>query len=283
MNADEPFVLDAPLLQSRGFSLTLESLESCGVSLSGKESERGWLRRYAPSDWRTGIVSGSQEAAIHRTFLSLVGSISRLGNRSWLTRVDEMLRAEDRLHQLAVAATLQISIPRTIIASCSKTVVNELGNQFIVKPLSNGVFTRDGKTRSVFANVLDSATAKGLDFGAVPFVAQELIAADRHLRAVTVRGESWVAELSAEGRPLDWRQQESAHSEWEQTEDQKVAEQSTLLAKNMGIGYSSQDWLVRGSERIFIDLNPGGQWMFLPVDISECISSAIGRYLVEST
>ena len=45
-------------------------------------------------------------------------------------------------------------------------------------------------------------------------------------------------------------------------------EQAIHLAKALGIGYSSQDWLGVGNQRFFIDLNPGGQWLFLPPETS---------------
>lgn len=279
LGADPPTIVDAPYLKTHGFALTPTEFQSESASLPINRGGKGWLRRYAPSGWGMGTISGSLEAAIHRGFLTLIGSISRLGNREWLTRIDEMLRAEDRLVQLETAASLGISVPRTLITSQSDEAATQLGSPFVVKPMSLGVYWSSQGPRGVHTTALDRTTARNTDFGGIPFMAQELIEADQHYRVVTVLSHAWIATLSAFGRPLDWRTQESAHREWSPAEDEACASQAVRLAKELGVGYSSQDWLVRGPERIFIDLNPGGQWLFLPEEVAAPVTAAIGRFL----
>ena len=132
LGAHSPLVVDAPALQHSGFVLSEVGLEASGGQVAIKDGGRGWLRRYAPAGWGTGIAAGSLESAIHRSFLALVGSISRTGNREWLTRIDEMLKAEDRMFQLEVAAFLGIRVPQTLIASGADRVIEELGERFVV-------------------------------------------------------------------------------------------------------------------------------------------------------
>ena len=76
---------DAPGLQENGFTLTLDRFQHAKGATAISNGGRGWLRRYAPAGWGAGTISGSLEAAKKRVFLSLVGSISRLGGRTWLT------------------------------------------------------------------------------------------------------------------------------------------------------------------------------------------------------
>jgi len=275
-------VIDATSLRDGGFTLSETLLETGDRRLDLNDGGTGWLRRYAPSGWGTGIVAGSMESAVHRSFLTLVGSISRSGDRRWLTRIDEMLRAEDRIVQLTAARSLGVSVPRTIIASDAERVIDEFGPRFVVKPISLGLYRGPDGARSVYTSELDASTARQIDFGGVPFMAQELIDAERHLRIVTVRDRAWVASLSAHDRPLDWRRQEEAHREWEAADDPDCAERAIRLAHVLGVGYSSQDWLVRGDERLFIDFNPGGQWLFLPTEVSDPVTEEIARFLAES-
>ena len=258
------------------------TLEANGGQIATRGGGRGWLRRYAPSGWGTGIAAGSLESAIHRSFLALVGSISRCGVRDWLTRIDEMLKAEDRVFQLELAASLDIRVPQTLIASSADRVIEQLGNRFVVKPLTLGLYWGPDGPRSVYTSELDERTARDIDFGGVPFMAQELIEADEHYRIVTVLDKAWVTSLSADGRPLDWRRQEEAHREWIEATDDPCGNAALRLSRAMGVGYSSQDWLVCGDQRYFIDLNPGGQWLFLPARIGDEISMAIARFLAES-
>jgi hypothetical protein len=281
--APKPILLDTLSLQERPFAITLSHLEIGGFHLDLQDSSSGWLRRYAPSNWGSGIISGSLEAAVHRSFLTLVGSLSRLGNREWLSSIDDVLRAEDRLVQLEVAKALGISVPKSIVASSGDRAVDELGSRFVVKPLSLGYFQKDTGPMAVYTNEVLSDEAKSLNFSEAPFIAQEFIEAEHHYRVVTVLDKSWVGKLSAAGRPVDWRQQEQAHHEWEAASDDKCAEMAIRLSAAFGLGYSSQDWLVRGTQRFFIDLNPAGQWLFLPDEISEPVTESIARFLSGET
>ncbi len=277
-----PIVTDAPSLQEGGFTLSSDCLRTEAGQLSMNEG-RGWLRRYAPSGWGSGVVGGSLEAAVHRSFLTLVGNISRTGGLEWLTRVDEMLRAEDRMVQLETAASIGIKTPRTLITSSAERAIAELGPRFVVKPLSLGFYWGPEGPRAVYTTEMDEKKSNEVDFGGAPFMAQELIEPERHLRIVTVRDESWVAALDAGGRPLDWRQQESAHEEWLPGDDPECGRTAVRLANALGVGYSSQDWLVRGAERFFIDFNPGGQWLFLPPDVASPVTAAIAAFLGDAS
>jgi hypothetical protein len=282
LGARPPLVVDAPSLLAGGFTLTAKYLETGGTRLSTQSGGTGWLRRYAPARWGAGVVSGSLDSAIHRAFLTLVGCVSRSGNRRWLTRIDEMLRAEDRIVQLEVATSLGISVPRTLIASSAERVIDEFGPRFVVKPLALGLYWGPDGPRAVYTSELDATTARELDFGGAPFMAQELIEAEQHYRIVTALDRAWVASLSAMGRPLDWRRQEQAHHEWMPAEDSTCARLAVRLTQELGVGYSSQDWLIRGDERFFVDLNPGGQWLFLPPEIATDVTGEIARFLAES-
>jgi hypothetical protein len=276
----EPLVIDAPSLQKDGFSLTLDRVGHAGLEANfARPDETGWLRRYAPTAWGQGSVIGDLDAVTKRAFMALVGTISRLGQRQWLTPLDRMLAAEDRLVQLEAARHLNLEVPATIVTSDPLEAQETLGQNFVVKPLSGGYYWRGGKPQAVYTSLLTPAELSLVDFGAAPFVAQEALRVITHYRAVTVRDAVWVAELGAEGRPLDWRQQEAAHFSWVVGENNDVGVSALRLAELMQIGYSSQDWVFDGERYVFLDLNPGGQWMFLPEAISRSVTQAIASFL----
>ena len=47
----------------------------------------------------------------------LIAAIARHGNREWVTGIDALQTAEDRIHQLAVANRIGIATPPTIVSS----------------------------------------------------------------------------------------------------------------------------------------------------------------------
>ena len=242
---EEPLLLDAPTLQDGEFTLSERGLTLNGVHVDAAGAHRGWLRRYAPSGWGMGIVAGSLDAATHRSFLTLVGSIARKSSCDWLTPIDNMLRAEDRLVQLDVAARLGILAPRTVVTSSAEIAISELGSNFVVKPLSLGYFVTEDGPQAVFTSEMDATTARQLDFGGAPFVAQQMIETERHFRVVTVGDRAWLASLEADGRPLDWRQQERAHRAWQPGDDKcrDRGRRSTSLKRSVSAIPARTGWV----------------------------------------
>ena len=113
-----------------------------------------------------------------------------------------------------------------------------------------------------------------------PFLIQERLAARRHLRVVTVGERAWSFALDADGLPLDWRQEPQAHFSWCPARLPEVEGSALTLARAMDAGYSSQDWIETGDGWFFLDLNPGGQWLFLPEPHSSEITTAISSFLL---
>lgn len=250
--------------------------DSMDLSLGG----RGWLRRYAPSMWGAGSNIGSLEAVRKRAFVTLVGSITRIGSYEWLTSLDSMLKAEDRLYQLQVAERMDCHVPTSVVASDVGDARCVLGESFVVKPLSNGFYHSEDGPKAVFTSELTGEDFDRVDFAHAPFVAQERIDVESHFRIVTVLDQGWAARLDAAGRPLDWRRQEEAHSRWEEIDVPELISNAVRLSQQFGVGYSSQDWVRDHHGRdVFLDLNPGGQWMFLPPPVAESVCRSIAEFL----
>lgn len=87
---------------------------------------------------------------------------------------------------------------------------------------------------------------------------------------------SWTCALDATNRPLDWRAQATAHGEFVVTDKhQHVGTQAVDLATALRCGYSSQDWIVTADDTYVIDVNPAGQWLFLPEPFASEITEAL--------
>jgi hypothetical protein len=108
---------------------------------------------------------------------------------------------------------------------------------------------------------------------------QSRLTAERHLRAVTVKDQCWVCELAAGDLPVDWRRDEAAHDAFVAADERGVERDALRLAGAFGVGYSSQDWIVSDGVAHFIDLNPAGQWLFLPEPVASGTTSAIAQWL----
>jgi hypothetical protein len=244
---------------------------------------RGWLRRLAPEDWREGLQPGSHRAVVRAAWLSALVTIVRLSAVRWLSPLDAIFAAEDKLIQQRACRALSIAVPPMALVTRRERIPTELGDPLVVKPLAAGHF-RDasGAGRVVHATDLSRSDERLELLAGAPFLVQKRIDARAHLRVVTVRGNAWVGELDAAGLPLDWRADAAAHTSFMAVTRPDLAAAAIRLTRKLGLGYSSQDWVIDAHGVVwFLDLNPAGQWLFLPAAVSEEATNAIARWLVE--
>lgn len=278
-----PVVLDVDILSRSEFDVPAERGSRLTVPGEGavelRVGQRGWLRRIAPDSWYQGIVYGSREAAERGAWLALLSAIVRTTQVQWLSDPAAASIAENKLVQYKTASSLGLSVPGTVVASDVSTIAERLGDSFVIKPLGPGETREGSSARAFFAQIMDSSDPRLSLLAGAPFIAQERINVERHIRAVTVENAVWLAALTTnDDIPLDWRRAPAAHRSFQTTNDNDIAASALRLARHLGVGFSSQDWVVDPhGERFFLDLNPGGQWLFLPW--AQKVTEALARWL----
>lgn len=276
-----PVVLDAATLPKHrwsylGGAFRIDSHDHGWLNVS-----RGWLRRVTPAGHHAGMALGSREAAEAGARLALLAGLETAGVE-WLTGYWDLMRAENKLVQYQAAVRVGISVPPTTVVSYVDDLALDLGDPIVVKPLGVGHFDHDQVAYAVHSRLMgtDDPALGGL--AEAPFLAQGHVAAVEHLRIVTVANVAWSARLDARGLPLDWREAPLAHASWEFTRRPQVEAQAVALARELGVGYTSQDWVVDETEvSWFLDANPAGQWLFLPSPVAHAVSDAIAAWLSE--
>lgn len=250
------------------------------VTLDQKSDTRGWIRRLAPAGWDEGAVIGNQETASMLARLGTIGSVARDNHVAWLSLVDQAIATENKMFQYRAALGLGIDVPETVIAADAETARQSVGKDFIVKPVGPGSYNdNEGFPRVVFTQSLQIEDLSEADLLRSPFILQRRLHARSHFRVVTVLDRAWVAKLDAAGLPLDWRSSEVAHGSFVCAHESELARKALSLANRLSLGYSSQDWIRAEQGEFFVDLNPGGQWMFLPEPMSLQVSEAIAVFL----
>lgn len=284
----EPVLLDTATLESTSFAfeddvLRLEPKEGEALRIQLGAPTRGWIRRLAPPHWRRGVQAGTEQAAVRSAWTALLSAIASAAGVSWLTPLESLFLRENKLVQTAAATRLGIQAPKTVVVSDRSRIPTELGQEFVVKPLGSSTFSgADGVEQVVWSQGVSRDSAILDLLRAAPFILQARLEALRHLRVVTVSKQVWACELAAvEGLPLDWRRDESAHESFLPVSHPELERQALRLAASLDLGYSSQDWIETEDGPFFIDLNPAGQWMFLPQETSTAITEAIATWLID--
>jgi hypothetical protein len=241
---------------------------------------RGWLRRLAPPDWQRGITLESRQAAVKTSWLSLLTGVIRTCGVSWLTGVDALIVSESKLLQHDAARRVGVCTPKSIITNDRQVAADYLPDELVLKPLGPGHFFDGEEPFVVFATAIRNDAPELDALAGAPFITQERIVARAHLRIVTVEDRVWAARLDATDRPLDWRRQDAAHRSFHATlAPATVRDGGLRVATALDLGYSSQDWLETDSEPVLLDVNPAGQWLFLPPEVADPVTDAIAAWL----
>lgn len=278
-------VLDAASLSKVPYEfvdggLTLPDIEGKPVTISPDSNIRGWIRRIAPADWMTGVSGESQEAAVKASWLTLLTAVIRTTGVHWLSNIDEIVRAENKLIVDACARQIDVPMPRTVVSNQVECLRNLGDAEAIVKPLGPGHFIEGKDAFTVFAQTVRLQELASHDLSVSPFLFQERLQALRHFRIVTVNDTVSGAALENDGLPDDWRMSPEAHSSFKAVEiPESLGLMARSIASNLGLGYSSQDWVETTEGHFLLDVNPGGQWLFLPFPGSEYVSREIATWL----
>ena len=283
-----PIVFDMTTLEQGDYRWAPDAAEFSAygerVSLTWSEHRRGWIRRVTPDDWRTDVTPRSLEGVVRAAWSTLLVAVLHGPGIDWVTPVSSILVSENKAIQYLRARQLGIPIPQTVIAGTSDLVPPALGAPIVAKPLGPSTYVEDGATFTVHTEAIERSEADLAGLGEAPFLLQQLIAARTHLRIVTCLDKAWVFELDARDHGLDWRLDDEAHSAFVATTDHaKLRESAIRLAHSCGARFSSQDWVVNDhGQPFFLDLNPGGQWLFLPDPQAGQITGRLAGWLGEA-
>ena len=268
-------VIDAAAILALPVSLTAEGLTVHGERITAR---RGWLRRLAPDGWAEHLNAPGVDAAVRASAVSTLAAIARDERTSWLTKLDNLGAAENKPFQYRRAAAGGVPVPRWIVTTSVDDVPTE--GSWVSKPLGPGSFIDgDGRGRIVPTSALD--VSEPWVVAGAPFVVQARVEAHTHARIVTVRDRAFSATLPADDLPLDWRLDSAAHRSFSAVPvPDSIHELALIAAQSVGVGYTAQDW-IRGHDGTWwlVDLNPAGQWLFLPEDVAGPVTLAISRFL----
>lgn len=267
--------MDAATFLRSPVTISSDSVEVAGVNVAPGP---GWLRRLAPAGWAEAMSAPGAEGASRAAAMSALAALARDERFSWLTPLDRLGGAENKPYQYRRAAAAGVPVPSWIVTTDPDAIPRD-GN-WVTKPLGPGSFIDgDGNGWIVPTTVADLSEPEIIT--RVPFILQRQVNATIHARIVTVGQQAWSATLLADELPLDWRLSPAGHHGFTTTPvPENVRELALVASRAVGVGYSAQDWIQdEDGDWWFIDLNPAGQWLFLPEAVATPVTVAIARHI----
>ncbi|WP_437687459.1 MvdC family ATP-grasp ribosomal peptide maturase [Sorangium sp. So ce176] len=293
LNVDR-FPRDIALSTALGAGGVRRRLEDAGAALDGDEISAVWLRRLWAPSLGEGIPEAYRAACVRESMATLIGWLGGLPARRWINEPAAEERAQDKLRQLAVAASVGLRIPETLVTNDAAEVrafFARLGGGMVAKMLTPFSMSLAGGAPFVFTHAVSAADLDALaGLRQSPMVFQERIPKARELRVVCVDGRCFPGALDAsryESIAVDWRHPAVSHAGigWEQDAlPPDVEAQLGALLRALGLVFGAVD-LIRtpDGEHVFLEVNPAGEWGMLERDLGLPIADALAEALLAPT
>lgn len=250
-----------------------------GMPFDLDEIRTVWLRQYAlPTAHADITVSDYRRAATDIGTSCLAGLADSLAARWSPARPRPSLAAQNKPHQLTVAAGLGFTVPRTTITNEPAVALRfyeECGGRVITKAAASifQMFAPDGR-RLMPTHPLrrrDMANFRGL--GLAPMILQEYVPKRAELRVTIVADRIFAALIDSQASSRsrhDWRHYDFDATRYSAHRMPAAVERACLrLLDYFGLRFGAIDLvLTPDGEYVFLELNPVGQWAWIQ-DLTE--------------
>lgn len=205
----------------------------------------------------------------------------------WLNSPFNILRAEDKPRQLAVARSCGLSVPPTAIGNDMNAAKNLLSNhRCIIKPLRRAlVDDPNGPGRVIYTSEIQSLNeADRIAFEAVPVIVQAHIQKHRDLRVTIVDQIAIAVAIHSQDHEetrVDWRRGSRTDLVNEHVSlPPSVASACIEVVRNLNLRFAAIDLIEDCEGKYwFLEANPNGQWAWLQqvegIDIAATIADAL--------
>lgn len=279
-----------PFHKSTSYEVS-NSLGSPRFSIDGKSNYRSiWYRRMRSSPKPNSMDPGHYDFSLKEARYALLGSILGISTEiPIMSSPQAVWAAEQKPYQLAVAKICGLKIPETLISNMPervKIVYDKFNREMIVKPVRTGYIETSGKPMAIYTSKLSEEHIKNLEQVSItPSIFQPLIKKISDIRVTIVGEKVFTAEIdsqSEEAASIDWRKTENPnipHSMHVLPHD--IENKLLYLMKKLALSFGAIDLILNeNGEYIFLEVNPGGQWLWLERILNFSISEEIANWLI---
>jgi glutathione synthase/RimK-type ligase-like ATP-grasp enzyme len=276
--------------------------DSCSIGLEGgavvhsAEVEAVWYRKPDVPQLHPKVSGYERQFSFNECQAGLRGMYHALDHAYWISRLDNIRAASNKLRQLRCASRLGFEVPQTLFtndASEARAFLAALPSSVIYKSIGDtALVERDGPWDNgsvigeLFTTLLDEETLEaGLErLTACPALFQEYVEKEVELRITVVGGSVFGAELHSQAQPathIDWRRGtplEIEHRVHDLPAD--LRSKCLELVRTFGLEFAAIDMVKAPDGRyVFLELNPNGQYGWIEAQTPLQISKAIARRL----
>lgn len=214
----------------------------------------GWWWR--PGQYALAGLPDAEDIAVraeaHGQFLGAL----QAAQIAWLDDPFHAARVRQRLYQLHVASAAGLTVPNTCVTTDVATAQAFTAEPTVGKCVTAGPGLAH-ETMPISADDLAGAAI-------FPTLLQRFITAAADLRIVSVGGIHVAFRRDREHDLVDWRTVDPGGRGFAPTTPPWLGMVTTLMTA-LGLTFAVSDWLEQPDGRpVFLEVNPGGKWHFLP-------------------
>ena len=187
-----------------------------------------------------------------------------------------------KVAQLKLANDCGLQIPLTTISNDYKEILNNIGSEDLIYKTLSFFLSVEG---TIYTNKIDrQQVSQSRDsIFLTPGIFQQLIPKAFELRVTVVGDKVFPIKVDSQKdsrTTLDWRHVQEEHFF---SQGMLMADTTRKLLdfhQKSGLVYGAYDFIVTTEgQEIFLECNPGGQWLFTGNELGESITTAIAEYL----
>lgn len=212
---------------------------------------------------------------------ALTSALNSLEGR-WLNSPLNILAAENKSRQLALAHSIGFTIPDTLISNDFAQVQKfSSSGEIVAKPLREALLDDNNEERVIFTNRVDKITKQeAFSVNAAPVIYQTEILKYADIRATVVGDTVYAVEILSQiydETTTDWRRgikPDLPHNVHELPDE--VIIKCVQLVHKLGLRFGAIDLVLdKNRDYWFLEVNPNGQWAWIENRTGLPITNAI--------
>lgn len=216
-----------------------------------------------------------------------VNALPTIGNFAWINHPTHERLANSKPAQLFAARMVGLEIPRTIISNNPDEV-----RRFIAAAPGQIVYKASSPPRNIapdkalFTGLITEETLANLDLIRItPGIFQERIEKSYELRITVIGGRVFAVKIDSQAlaeTQLDWRHAQHDVPYQAVTLPNEITTKINAFMEFLGLMYGAFDFIVTPDGRyVFLEVNPGGAYMWVEAATGLAITPAIAEALIE--
>lgn len=205
---------------------------------------------------------------------TLIGLYISLKSLPWLNPISNAIKGDNKYYQMSVANTLDLKMPRTIVSNDKAKLINfakSCDGDIIFKLLNQDLYEVDknGSMQGIYANRIKIENLEKFSIkGENPIMLQEYVIKSYEVRYTVVGSKHFACKIQSQQSKIaceDWRRYDlSKTPHLPITPPLQIKQKINKLLKTMGLEYGAIDFIVTPqNEWIFLEINCGGQWLWI--------------------